>query len=112
MVYFHIKHEKVVPCALALFLPLTFVFFFYKITGRFLRLHFSPVGSTALWKEKVEERWGLNGSGEKEEGEEEEGLTLGASFLKPDSPQTPLCYSSTAFPGLWKINVLCTANSS
>lgn len=40
------------------------------------------------------------------------GATLGASFLKPDSPQTPPCYSSTAFPGLWKINVLCTANSS
>lgn len=32
--------------------------------------------------------------------QEEEGLTLGASFLKPDSPQIPLCYSSTAFPGL------------
>lgn len=40
------------------------------------------------------------------------GLMQGASFLKAESPQTPLCYSSTAFLGLWKINALCTANSS
>lgn len=103
-VFSHSAGEGGPLCSCTFFLIL--LSFFFLIIGRFFRQHFSPVGSTALWKEKVEERWGLNGSGE------EEGLTLGASFLKPDSPQIPLCYSSTAFPGLWKINVLCTANSS
>lgn len=78
-------------------MPCTFLILFFlsleDFSGSISPLLEVPLSEKRKWRRAG----GLNGFGREEE---EEGLTLGASFLKPDSPQIPLCYSSTAFPGL------------
>lgn len=97
----------------------------------FVSPHKVPHKAAALQNERAKECWGAGWVRGRVVGEERKRKVDASSFScssslspssppypatfffsKPDSPQTPRCYSSTAFPGLWKINVLCTANSS